>query len=352
MKNVYLLYFKEKSGYHAGFKAREDIKEICLKNKFKIISFMLWVDDKTIFKRFLRLLCYFISLIRLLFFLKKGDVLIVQYPQFTYVLEFFFHALFPKKRFCVIAMIHDVESLRENGFISGKEIENLNKYNYIIAHNEKMKMELNDKNVGCKVFVIDLFDYILNDDVIEFVNNNIKMEYDSNNTIAIAGNLDPRKTGYLYKINESSINSLEFYLFGVLFNEHKMNIPRYKYKGVFDPNIPKLNAKWGLIWDGNSTNTCNGMFGEYLKFNNPHKVSLYLAMGIPVIIWNKSALSDFVLKNNLGITISSLDDLEKEIKFIDPKKYIEIKNNVSVLSNKIQKGYFFNKVINDILYEI
>ena len=32
----------------------------------------------------------------------------------------------------------------------------------------------------------------------------------------------------------------------------------------------------GLVWDGDSCSSCSGVCGEYLKINNPHKISFYL----------------------------------------------------------------------------
>ena len=39
-----------------------------------------------------------------------------------------------------------------------------------------------------------------------------------------------------------------------------------KYKATY-----KMEGSFGLVWDGTSKDTCIGGFGEYLKFNNPHK---------------------------------------------------------------------------------
>ena len=34
------------------------------------------------------------------------------------------------------------------------------------------------------------------------------------------------------------------------------------------------------MWDGPSPDTCAGVYGAYLRYNNPHKTSLYLAAGL------------------------------------------------------------------------
>ena len=66
-----------------------------------------------------------------------------------------------------------------------------------------------------------------------------------------------------------------------------------------------------------SSETCKGSFGEYLRINNPHKTSLYLASGIPVIIWSKAALAEFIEKNKCGITVDSLYEIADKLKIND-----------------------------------
>ena len=56
------------------------------------------------------------------------------------------------------------------------------------------------------------------------------------------------------------------------------------YFGSFLPDeLPAaLEGGFGLVWDGDSAETCSGVFGEYLRYNNSHKASLYLASGFPL----------------------------------------------------------------------
>lgn len=106
-----------------------------------------------------------------------------------------------------------------------------------------------------------------------------------------------------------------------------------------------LNEGFGLIWDGNSLNSCTGAMGDYLKINNPHKTSLYLASGIPVFIWSKAALADFVKSNDVGFVIDEISDIESIFNELDEKKYIELKENVANIQGKIVNGYFTSSAL-------
>ena len=61
-------------------------------------------------------------------------------------------------------------------------------------------------------------------------------------------------------------------------------------------------------------------------------------MGIPVIIWKEAALAKFISKNNLGITIDSLNNLDKVLDQITENEYKTMKSNVLRISEKLRNG--------------
>ena len=97
---------------------------------------------------------------------------------------------------------------------------------------------------------------------------------------------------------------------------------------------------FGLVWDGDSAHTCSGMYGEYLKINNPHKASLYLASGFPIIVWKQSALADFVRNNNCGILVNSLFEIAETLKSISEDEYQEMIKNSKRIGEKIRQGHY------------
>ena len=140
----------------------------------------------------------------------------------------------------------------------------------------------------------------------------------------MAGNFDIRKTKYARNLPKKP----EFEIYGINF-EHD-NLPNnVHYKGAFSPeDIPNhLQGGFGLVWDGDSSDTCSGMYGEYLKINNPHKASLYLASNFPIIVWRQSALADFVIRNNCGIIIDSLYEIAGILESMNEEKYQQLIDN-------------------------
>lgn len=123
------------------------------------------------------------------------------------------------------------------------------------------------------------------------------------------------------------------------------------YHGSFSPeDLPEhLEGAFGLVWDGTSAETCIGNTGEYLKYNNPHKTSLYLSSGIPVIVWSKAAIADFVIRNGVGIAVDSLYDVNDRISEISEADYASMCENVDCIGVKLRSGGYFMAALDESL---
>lgn len=281
--------------------------------------------------------------------LNKNDVIVLQFPLLWKSLKKQIRMKFLKKKnFKAYLLIHDIESLRKNKirtfsdfkhsiihFLQNKTV--LDRVDGIIAHNNKMKLELVKMGISAeKIVTLEIFDYLIPD-------FNENMIYDKDK-ILLAGNFDIRKTKYARNLPEKP----EFEIYGINF-EHD-NLPNnVHYKGAFSPEeLPNhLQGGFGLVWDGDSSDTCSGMYGEYLKINNPHKASLYLASNFPIIVWRQSALADFVIRNNCGIIIDSLYEIAGILESINEEKYQQLIDNCKKIGEKIRQGNYLKKALEE-----
>lgn len=340
MENYYL-HVDGKKANHAGSKAVEDCETI-----LREIGFIRIRAYSSFFKiKLMRKLVKGLQLLRL-FFLPIGSVLVIEHP--IYIKNRYLKDLKKLKeirKIKLIFIIHDIESFR-------KLLKNEEKYkekddfmisiaDIIIAHNPKMIKMINQV-YGFpmnKMVSLDIFDYLLNTKV-----DSNKNKKGKDLGIMIVGNLNPQKVGYLYSSNFNN-NISKFNLFGPEFDEKKL--VNGNYFGQYSPDeiIEKLEGSFGLVWDGNSANTCDGNIGKYLKINNPHKTSMYIAAKYPIIIWEEAALADFVISNGIGITIKNLWEIPEKIEKITENEYNIMLDNVSRLSDKITSGYFLKKAL-------
>ena len=321
-------FFKETyaQANHAGSKARMDAEKIMLDNGY--LEYVLTESQNHNH-------------------LTKDDIIILQFPLLWQSLKKQIRMKFLKKRnFKAYLLIHDIESLRNKKitsfsdfkysiihFLQNKTV--LERVDGIIAHNDKMKSELVKMGINKeKIVSLEIFDYLI-------PNFNEDKNYNKDK-ILLAGNFDIRKTRYARKLPKKP----EFEIYGINFeSEHLPN--NVHYKGAFTPDeLPNyLQGGFGLVWDGDSTHTCRGMYGEYLKLNNPHKASLYLASGFPIIVWSQSALADFVKNNNCGLLINSLFEIAETLKSISEDEYQELIKNSKRIGKKIRKGYYLKTAL-------
>ena len=339
-----ILTVKGAGNFNAGPKAPSDIIEILI-NKYNAKSELLIQKNGIIGKIIYRLKIFFTILNSRI----KNELLVMQFPMYetTKILNklFLFSLNFINKNKTVV-LIHDLDSIRsEDEILKKQELDRLSKVKYIIVHNEKMKKYLEKLDIKAKMYNLEIFDYLC-DKKEDFERRDIKI--DTNNLkIAYAGNLINVKSPYIYQLDESKMN-FKINLYGVGI-EKDIN-SKLVYKGKFPPNeLPdKIDGDLGLIWDGNFDESDENIkFKNYTKYNNPHKLSCYTASGIPVIVWRKAAIADFVKKYNIGYTISNIYDINN----LNLADYKEKVNNIKNLQRKVRSGFFtinaMEKVLKD-----
>lgn len=320
---------------NAGNKAKTDIEAICSKQGFINIGIKQTVGKNKITGFFLTLY----SILKASYKLQKKDILLIQYPLKKY---YSFICIIAKlKGAKTITLIHDLGSFRRKKLTIPKEIKRLNRSNYIIAHNTAMKKWLQQHGIKRPVGCLEIFDYLSQ----QYTPSRTSAPYPY--TVVYAGGLSPRKNKFLYEVGEY-ITNYQINLYGNGFEPDQAKSKEYFICKGFLPSdelISQVEGEFGLVWDGDSVNACAGDWGHYLKYNNPHKTSLYIRCELPIIIWNKAALASFVKENRIGICIDNLDELNDVLQNLSQKKINELKMNVAIISKRLAKGYYTQKAI-------
>jgi hypothetical protein len=315
----------------AGNKAKTDIEAIMSSMGFRNVGLRQTASSNEVYSFFRTLAGVLIAPFRL----HKGDCLVVQYPlkkYFTFVCN-----MAHTRGAHVVVLIHDLGSFRRKALTVEKEMARLNHADYIIAHNRHMKEWLEAH--GCKrtVDTLGIFDYLSEVPLALHTGETATPPY----SVIYAGALSPRKNSFLYKVGDK-LRSTKIMLYGNGFEVEKAcGADRFVCQGFVpsDRLIATAKGDFGLVWDGDSATTCSGNFGEYLQYNNPHKTSLYLRCGLPVIIWNKAGLADFIRSNKVGLCIDSLEHLEEVLSNVTAQEYADMKSNALQVRNRLQEGY-------------
>ncbi|MEE1187860.1 MAG: hypothetical protein UHM52_02605, partial [Acutalibacteraceae bacterium] len=112
-----------------------------------------------------------------------------------------------------------------------------------------------------------------------------------------------------------------------------------------DELVGELRGDFGLVWDGTSIETCSGNFGNYLRLNDPHKLSLYLTAGIPVVVWEEAAVAVFVRKEHVGVAVASLTELKDKLAALTANDYEEMRQNALRISRLTRSGHYLTTAI-------
>lgn len=108
-----------------------------------------------------------------------------------------------------------------------------------------------------------------------------------------------------------------------------------------------IHGGWGLVWDGDSITTCDGVLGDYLRYNLPHKLSLYIAAGLPVIVWSQSAVADWVKENHLGLVVDSLEELPERIAAVTEAEHRDYIAHSRKMGNRLRNGEMLKARLSD-----
>lgn len=339
---IYFIELRKNDEHTAGPKAPNDIYDISKKLGFKSLKLMIEDGKASKLKKKFEVGKLWLSL---LFKLKKDDVIIFQHPMYGIKEAIKLIPIFKKiKKTKFVTVIHDLELLRGGTSTYDEEVAILSDkvllpmFDKIVCHNDSMKKYLVNEGISeSKLVNLDIFDYLCN-----------KSQETENNGVGliIAGNLNRAKSSYLYKLIEQNPN-YTLNLYGPNFDGNTDLSKNINYIGSFSPDeLPnKLQGQFGLVWDGDSIETCSGNTGNYLRYNNPHKTSLYLAAGIPVLIWREAAISKFVRDHNVGILIDNLQEIEEILTNTPQEKLEEMQKNAKEVGLKLRDGYYFKNVM-------
>ena len=333
--------YKFKRINDAGSKARIDIEKT-----MDLLGYIPTGKHKAISKnRLIHFIQTLITVVQMPMYIKKGDILILQYPVKYYRLLCFLVHL---RKAEVITIIHDLECFRKKRNSVRKEIELMNMSDAIICHNPTMNKWLCDNGFkgynGKGILVtLNVFDFLSDSQCTD------KQKRWPSHSITYAGQLAPIKNKFLYEIG-SYIENYTMNVYGKGFDKSIATCPeKFDIKGFMLPDklISCAEGDFGLVWDGGDINSCDGNWGEYLKINTPHKVSLYIRCGLPIIIWRKAAMAQFVEENEIGICVDSLKDINNIYKNITKDEYVKMCDNVLRISYRLSEGWYCKTAISE-----
>lgn len=266
------------------------------------------------------------------FLIRSGCEIVIQWPIYRYSEVEYLLKLIGRKNVRSTILVHDFDDLRQFRNSKEMDLKACQIAKRIIVLTNAMKQYLVDNRIEeDKIAVLESWDYLTDEDT---------PYRELTNKIAFCGNLE--KSPFLKRWDEVK-HYCAIMCYGTGLNCEFKSI---EYKGRFNSgNVNAIEGSWGLVWDGDSIYECNGNYGNYLRYNAPHKFSLYMVAGLPVIVWSQSALAPYVQQKKLGIVVNSLTDIDKMIEKTTLKIYKMYRDNVIREAKDLKLGNHLKRIL-------
>lgn len=275
--------------------------------------------------------------------LKRGDILLLQYPMSHYYR--FICRVAKWKKVKIITLIHDLRAFRNKSITADIENVHLSDSTVLLTHNYKMREWLH--TYGCTVPMVDyeIMDYLHGESAPP------KVKHRKTYSMYYVGNLSNVTNGFLYEL-AAIIPEVDIYLYGANPDMEKISaLPNLHYMG-FKADVEIMTTRrgdFGLSWYGNSIDKGVGKVGEYMEYNNPHKVSLYLRCNTPVVVWKNAGRAEFIEKEGVGVCVESLRDLRERFETIGEDHYIRMTGNVERINRRLKEGYYLEEALRNVM---
>lgn len=218
----------------------------------------------------------------------------------------------------------------------------------MICHNKRMRDKLVSLGIDeKKIICVGVMDYLRDDD--GFCDTE---RFSPDGPVVFCGNLDVNKSGFVYELAGGAVPGLRMDIYGPGYSGK--DSPKVKHTGVFRPAelMDLMKGSFGLVWDGPSVDTCMGACGDYLRYNNPHKMSHYLASGMPVLVWEEAAMAEFVTEEGCGLTIKDLKQIPPLISGLGEEEYRSLRLNAERVGLQMRRGEHIGNAVEEAVRRI
>lgn len=310
-----------------GDKAKTDVENIMTSLGYRNIGLPQRREESSVKAYFITLA----SVMRAVTRLHRGDILVLQYPLKKYYDFVVRRAVAKGVR--VVTLIHDLGSFRRKKLTVEEEIKRLSYSSVVIVHSVAMRRWLTDNGLKVPMVLLGLWDYLSDS------KPSVAMrDAASRSELMFAGNCSPVANGWIYKLGKEEPD-VDVILYGNGFDSEAAAPNLHSLGHVeSDTLIATARGQYGVAWYGDSLDGGEGALGEYLQYNSPHKISLYLRSGMPVIIWDRAGLADVVRRLGVGICVPSLRGIGKVLAEITPEQYAAMLENVNRVSEALSRG--------------
>lgn len=328
--DTYFFEVYHSNSFEHGGIGNKDIESILKREGFQPIRFPSGLFPFITIARYLYMK-YWVAKI------KPGSVVAFQFPLYPRMLQHMI-GLLAKKKVNILIILADIDGLKTGDEqLLEKEIQLLKEGTHFIVHGNNMEAWLYQQIPYPKTSQLGPFD---------FLTNSIQPARKKGYSICFAGNLE--KSSFLKQLKNWT--SIQFNIYGSGLAENSFSNSNVIYRGSFPPYslIEQLIGNYGLIWDGESAYKPEGSIGHYQQYIYPHKLSLYILAGLPIIAPAHGGSAEFIKETGIGWLINNLEELPDLLGSIDESSYQIVLQNIWRFQESISNGHQLTAAINKV----
>lgn len=311
----------------AGGKAPADVRALAQQMGFRLIDIPRFRRNGP-FGQLMGALHAALSIVRVALLVGPEHCVIVQY-SLGRACDRLVGLLIVRRRRSV-ALVHDLETLRTPG-LAAREMKNLARFPVVLVHNDAMAAYLRRQLPASTEFVtVTAFPYLVADPA-ELSPLSVRPD-----KLYFIGNLAKEKASFIYGLGALGVPTVTY---GPNINPALLG-ENVEHMGVLPSECPRVAARdgFGIVWDGQSALSLEGRNGNYLRYNSPHKFSLYMALGLPVIVPEESALAPIVRETGIGFVVRDLPEAAALVTSCTPECWRQMAMAVLDFRGRITNG--------------
>lgn len=272
-----------------------------------------------------------IHLVRTISTVPRGATVVFQHPTYAHMSAWAVKALNRGGR-RLICMVSDIDGLKDRDeALLKKELVFFRRFRHFIVHNPAMLGWFRTQGIDGRFASLGLFDYL---------SKAVSQVREVSFEVTYAANLDHRPFVRKLKELNEPCPKLHFHVYGATEDPALFQGQNMTYQGSMAAYDMPANMKgsFGLIWEGDSLSTLQGGYSEYLRYISPHKLSMYIASGMPVVCHPDMAIAGFVRDKGIGLMVTDLRQLQGELEKIDGELYGRMRSNCLAMRDAVVEG--------------
>ncbi|MCL2677224.1 MAG: beta-1,6-galactofuranosyltransferase [Streptococcaceae bacterium] len=268
---------------------------------------------------------------------QPGDTVVIQYPLWitnaNFALEFFDY-LKDKRKAKMVGLLHDVNPYMRNEELDVDEnfdLKQLRKFDMLLVANDKIGGRLKSDKVDVPMVSMHIWDYHYNGPIrdkafkkeLYFIGGRqIKeLDYTASTPLTVVGRT-PRR---------DDLDAIEALTMLPV-------IPSNDLVNWFD-------GGFGLVESQNILEKSNFNFQEYNKWNNPTKLSLYIASGLPVVVSHHSPHAEWIKEKGIGIVLDNLNEIDDVFATMTEEDYKKMLKAIEPWQRAVTSGLFIKRAL-------